>query len=254
MNKPKGYVQEIFASVQGEGSWVGERQIFLRLAGCQDHCAYCDTPESRQPHPSRARIQSPLAEGKPVWLANPLSPEEVAACVERCQNEAGPFHSLALTGGEPLQQAEFIKALVHTLNAKHLRMPIFLETNGHRVEDLGKVLRVLDFVAADIKLRSATGVATPWAQHVQFLKKSRQLPGCVKVVVVPGTTALEIVHAARLAWECVPKWDFILQPATGVKWKTTAAQQRLENFMQTASRLHPHVRLIPQMHPILGIA
>jgi hypothetical protein len=89
---------------------------------------------------------------------------------------------------------------------------------------------------------------------VQFFKQARRLEGCVKVVVVPATSVLEIVHAARLARECVPGWDFILQPASGVRWKNSALRGRLENFVQTAAPLHPHVRLIPQIHIPLGLA
>ena len=254
MSNLTGYVSEIFAGIQGEGTWVGQRQVFLRLAGCQDHCFYCDTPQSRQRHPLRARLAFPGREEKPEWLANPMTGSTVVDTLSGLIDEFGPFHSLAITGGEPLEQPDFVKTCLREFKKRFRRFPILLETNGHQVEALSQVVKLIDFLAADIKLRSATGKPTPWAQHVQFLKKARRLAGCVKVVVVPATTALEIVHAARLAEECVPGWDFILQPASGVNWKHPAARRRLELFVQTAARLHRHLRLIPQIHPGLGWA
>ena len=41
MNKIK--VKEIFASIQGEGPYVGYKQLFVRFCNCNLKCNYCDT-------------------------------------------------------------------------------------------------------------------------------------------------------------------------------------------------------------------
>ena len=37
------YIKEIFTSIQGEGLYVGEKQIFVRFCKCNLACRYCDT-------------------------------------------------------------------------------------------------------------------------------------------------------------------------------------------------------------------
>lgn len=50
-------VAEIFASIQGEGSWVGMPSAFVRISGCNLRCAWCDTPyASWQPEGSMLDI------------------------------------------------------------------------------------------------------------------------------------------------------------------------------------------------------
>ena len=36
-------VKEMFVSTQGEGPFVGYRQLFVRFCGCNLACKYCDT-------------------------------------------------------------------------------------------------------------------------------------------------------------------------------------------------------------------
>lgn len=97
-------VCEIFRSIEGETSLAGFPAVFIRLAGCNLHCAYCDTGYSRN-------------DGKI------LSIEEIADLVD----ELVPFHHITITGGEPLYQKD-MPLLAHTLLSKGYRVRV--ETNG----------------------------------------------------------------------------------------------------------------------------
>jgi 7-carboxy-7-deazaguanine synthase len=94
---------EIFYSVQGEGTWTGTPAVFVRLAGCNLSCSFCDTDYALR------------------FLA---SVEEV---VTRVRAAGGGCPMVILTGGEPLAQAE-TPALIDALRADGRR--VHIESNG----------------------------------------------------------------------------------------------------------------------------
>jgi organic radical activating enzyme len=94
---------EIFYSVQGEGTWTGTPAVFVRLAGCNLSCAFCDTDYSLK------------------FIA---SVDEVVA---RVRAEGGDCPMVILTGGEPLAQAG-TPALIEALRADGRR--VHIESNG----------------------------------------------------------------------------------------------------------------------------
>jgi 7-carboxy-7-deazaguanine synthase len=99
-------VAEIFTSLQGESTWTGYPCFFVRLTGCNLHCAYCDTPQAREA-------------GQRMEIA------EVVAVFEK-----SPVKLAEITGGEPLLQDDFT-ALAEAL-LKAGASPLLVETNGSR--------------------------------------------------------------------------------------------------------------------------
>jgi 7-carboxy-7-deazaguanine synthase len=94
---------EIFYSVQGEGAWTGTPAVFVRLAGCNLACTFCDTDYALR------------------FLA---AVPDVVALVRAA---GGGCPMVVLTGGEPLAQTE-APALIAALRADGRR--VHIETNG----------------------------------------------------------------------------------------------------------------------------
>ncbi len=104
--RPTLRIAEVFPSVQGEGLRQGEPTLFVRLAGCNLRCSFCDTKYARTGGEMRTR-------------------DSVVAEVRRIRLDF-PADWVCLTGGEPLLQD--ISGLVRDLKKEGLKVQV--ETNG----------------------------------------------------------------------------------------------------------------------------
>jgi len=271
----RGDVVELFSGLQGEGTHVGRRQIFLRLAGCNLACDYCDQPEARQA-PAQALIEMSPGGRRFLKVSNPLPVAVLLRAILRLnvarQGEAfaGARHALplragaaqatrlhsalAITGGEPLMQADFLAALLPALRRSGLR--IFLETNGTRARELARLRSCVDIVSMDIKLRSATGRPMPRKAHVEFLRAARRIGVelYAKAVVSSSTTEREISGAARILRTHGGDVPLILQPVTrlGKNSPRPPTSEALLRLQAAAARQVGDVRVIPQTHKMIG--
>ncbi|MCB9824967.1 MAG: 7-carboxy-7-deazaguanine synthase QueE [Planctomycetota bacterium] len=246
-------VIEVFSSVQGEGPRVGERQVFVRLAGCDLRCAFCDTPESF-PAPRVARVETSPGGPREEQLKNPLGVDALLGAVLALDDPRGLHAAVSITGGEPLLHPAAVRALAEGLQAAGLA--VHIETGGHRPGALRHVLDAVDRVTPDLKLESATGEPTPWDAHAETydLLEAAGKGVCVKAIVVATTPADEVAAAARHACRHLPSVPFVLQPVTprgdGIARPSASHLLRLQ---RAAAHHHRDVRVIPQVHPLLGV-
>lgn len=240
------YLKEVFSSLQGEGVFIGRRQLFVRLAQCNLACAYCDTDYAvtalwhAEEEPGGARGED---------YPNPAAPAFLTALVARCLKQLPAHHSLALTGGEPLVQSQ---ALAEWLPDLSQCLPVYLETNGTLPDAMERLLPFVSWVSLDIKLSGTTGVPTPWEAHAAFLEVSRSKACQAKIVIDASTTEEELVAAARLLRQHGPDLPLILQPRTVAGRPAFVGRQLLRLQALVASE-HPATLVIPQMHPLLDI-
>ena len=249
---PSGALVEIYSAIQGEGPHVGRRQIFLRLAGCNLACPYCDQPEARIT-PAACAVERVPGSRRFTRLPNPVSPRAAVDAI-RALHRSARHHAVAVTGGEPLLQPDFLAAILPPLHRGKLR--ILLETNATRPDALHALLPCLDIVSIDFKLRSTTDRRMPAARHIKCLRLAvrRRVEVYVKVVVTEKTTSREITAAARLVRSVKRSVPLILQPVTpiGKHGPRPPSLRAMLNLQERAACLLDDVRVIPQTHKLTG--
>jgi organic radical activating enzyme len=226
-------ISEIFCSIQGEGLYLGQKQVFLRFAGCNLACGYCDEP---------AALDTAAAEFMTTAAA--------AAAVLKLAR-AGKARNVSFTGGEPLLRWEFIKALAPVL--KRAGLTLHLETNGVLYRELAAVKKLVDVVAMDIKLPSSTGGKSLWAAHKKFLSCLPERT-FIKAVITSATSLADIERAVSLAAAVSPGAPFFIQPATARRGKARPPSAKFvrEACCLAAARLG-RVTVLPQQHPLWGL-
>lgn len=186
---------EIFRSLQGEGARTGMPAVFVRFAGCNLNCAWCDTRRD------------------PTLF---LAPEEIVASVSRL----GP-DDVILTGGEPLISPCW-REIARLLREKGHRIGI--ETNG-TVELFAAERELIDYIAVSPK-------GTPrltYADEVRIVadetvtaERCREFRAQIEAdyyFISPcdrGTAGIDIVRAVTLlgelnATEAKPFWRLSIQ-------------------------------------------
>ncbi|HMO52010.1 MAG TPA: 7-carboxy-7-deazaguanine synthase QueE [Kiritimatiellia bacterium] len=256
---PTARLTEMFSSIQGEGPYVGLRQLFVRFYGCHRRCVYCDSPETVtawQPpghQPSHFRLEQTPGHRDFSDEPNPVTPDHLVALCARFERPPGLHHAIAFTGGEPLLHAGFLRETLPRLRERGWRS--YLETAGDLYHELEKVLPVLDYCAMDIKLPSVTANEAAWGSHRKFLERCRDagIDTFVKVIVSAETAPEDIREAVAVVADIAPALPFILQPMTpfGPARNAPSAAQLLQ-WQETARERLPDVRVIPQCHKMMG--
>jgi organic radical activating enzyme len=244
---PAGFVQEVFASFQGEGTHVGRRTVFVRTAGCSLRCRFCDTP--------KALVRTEFAEfhrgtgaDELVRVKNPVTVAQVAAEVDRLDPARRAW--VSFTGGEPLEQVDFLIALAPALGGR----PIHLETAGVHAPEMAKLRPHVAFVDLDLKLDSVAHEGDRTAEHRAFLAASRGVDRIAKAVIGPTTDLAELDRLCALVGAEDPAIPIVLQPETPRGGGSPELpRELLERAHDVAAQHVKEVRVIPQTHKFLRL-
>jgi len=280
----KGYISEIFSSIQGEGGLVrgscfGKRQIFIRFSGCNiatgafksTGCFWCDTPQAQITETEFLNFEESPGSQNLDKLRNPV---DISKTLEIVKNLVTPdLHSISLTGGEPLCQIAFIKELTKELNSAQTNYPLYLETNGSIIpfeEDLKELTKYIRFCCCDIKDKSSkAALVFNWKNLVndelEFISKmiDHGVETFAKIVVTSKTEIEDIQWISkRLSEIRYPDGENVglaIQPVTleseELKTEYSISIPHLNKiFFKSAEFLNPKsITLSIQVHKYLNL-
>lgn len=225
---------EIFSSFQGEGPLIGQRQIFVRFAGCNLNCSYCDTQDSKSKNAGTL-----------------MSVREVVSKINEILTP--DCATISFTGGEPSLYPDFISEV-----SKNFNLKIMLETNGTLPNNID-LIEQLDIVSLDIKLNEHFDDEFDKNIFINEIKSlnlliSKSISVYCKVVILPSTKIKSIREVIEKLSENVlskSNIQIIIQPSSPLSdWK--GLNFKLFEFSEIVGQYF-EVSTIPQIHKILNI-
>lgn len=225
-------ISEIFSSLQGEGTYLGERHLFVRFEECHIHCDYCDELDKQ---------------------GAAMSLDQVMDAVHKLEKDEGPHSFVSLTGGEPLLYLSFLKPLAARL--KEGRFRIYLETNGILWSALQEVIGWCDVIAMDMKPSSVTKERCFEEEHRKFLRIAKSKEMFIKIVLSKEISIKEYENLIQIVYEEARETPVILQPiSTEIEGhEDSDLMELLMQLQRVALEVLPKVRIVPRFHRILKI-
>jgi organic radical activating enzyme len=247
-SKIYGNISEVFASIQGEGLYIGTMQLFIRLAGCTLGCKRCELKDYQQsPESFSIRPWPGLRNHRAL---NPVSAEKL---LSRLDNffELKDFYCISILGGEPLQQMDFLEEFLPMLRKRGLK--VFTETSGLLPDEFVRLYPLIDYWCVDLKISRAWG----------FNGKLRRKLEKILSVAGPDKTYFRILLDSNDDSEAILKqiedldfsaFNCIIQPFAYAPshvndWDTNTILEWIKLFKPCFRE----VRWIPQVHKLLRI-
>lgn len=253
INKDTCYLSEVYSAIQGEGPLVGVRQLFVRFSACDLRCVWCDTPDSLV-RTKFCNVEKKISSRQFQKIENPVNSFQLIRFLKNLSPNV--HHSISLTGGEPLLQSDFLFCFLPELK-KEISLPIYLETGGHRPDELEKVINSIDYISMDFKLPSSANAGDLWDKHRDFLdiclKAKKKV--WVKIVVTNETDFDELLKSINIVESLTSdKHDVevFIQPVTKIEKSIPPLEIELLKMQEKLLKFFSKIRTLPQVHALMG--
>jgi 7-carboxy-7-deazaguanine synthase len=231
-------LSEIFTSIEGEGAFFGTKTMFVRLAGCPLKCHWCDTSYAI-----------------PMDSGNVHAADKVKEMISR-ELQENTF-KVNFTGGEPLAQHEAVIELAKFVREKGTKT--YLESACYDSRRFAKVLPHIDICKIEFKMRDAKAVDD---SNYDNLRKNEleclkiaidaEKKPYIKVVVSNSTEIHDFSDLVKQIFAVASPRNiagFIIQPTHKID---EPVLERLFAFYDAIYPFYSEVRVIPQLHKIIG--
>src|SRR5919108_1322847 len=232
-------LSEIFTRIEVEGIFFGTKTMFVRMAGCHLKCHWCDTTYAL-----------PLDSGSSYTI------DEVKRLIEE-QLQPNTY-KVNFTGGEPLIQYEAVIELAKFVKEKQ-GLRTYLESACFDSARYVKVLPFIDICKVEFKMSDSEVI--DFKHYDNLLRNEFQCLESaimnhkithIKVVVSNSTNLYEFKTLVQNVFKHVKIGNiagFTIQPSYGINEPTV---ERLFEFYDIVYPIYQEVRIIPQLHKIIG--
>lgn len=225
-------INDIFASIQGEGSRAGERCVFVRFQGCNLNCSYCDTKEAIKKDNSKS-----------------MDAIEISLVVDDYRE----INTVVFTGGEPLLYLnkdiiQYFKPSYPDDDDKVYN--VIIQTNGTQklLDEITDFLTSDDLICCDIKCNASNFIEQFFIAYNNVYSDSLNIE--FKIPVAEQDVALDIdsnVASLRRSVYGMKDINVYLSPIISEN------EDIKETYKKFAELDLQHTRLNFQIHKLIGV-
>jgi organic radical activating enzyme len=200
--------------LQSQGVWSGRRQLFIRFAG--------------------------EAETATMYTADALATE-----LKRATTRSN-FHSICVSGRDPLGNVEYLRAALKKADPK---LPVMLDCDGQRPDEIEQLRDLVMLLQVTVEGPAAEANAERGFETVKVAAKAG-LQHAMVLCVDDRTTDAHVLRFVERAHAASPAVMIVVHPAPGVP---VDRDRRWTMLFERAAGLHGDVRLTLRLPPPTGM-